>query len=68
VNSFFYARFPRLGWFLGVYEMAPGTLIAVVMFGYFYSFSTESIATALLSLNRLTAIGLPLRHDRVSRV
>ncbi|KAI1726038.1 srg family chemoreceptor domain-containing protein [Ditylenchus destructor] len=65
INSFFYARFGRVGFFLTFFDSLPATLLACFFFFNFYFFHAEILSTLFISINRLTLILFPLKHAKI---
>ncbi|KAI1706067.1 srg family chemoreceptor domain-containing protein [Ditylenchus destructor] len=64
-SSFLYARFGRVGLFIGFMESLPPLLLAIGFFFNYYSFHADNLSTAFILLNRLTLILFPTTHVKI---
>ncbi|KAI1719879.1 srg family chemoreceptor domain-containing protein [Ditylenchus destructor] len=64
-NSFFYARFGRVGLFLYLFERIPSWLLAFFFFFHYYNFHVDNLFTMFILLNRLTLITFPMTHEKI---
>uniref|UniRef100_A0A914H0Z9 Serpentine receptor class gamma n=1 Tax=Globodera rostochiensis TaxID=31243 RepID=A0A914H0Z9_GLORO len=64
-SSFFTQRFGKIGLFLSIYLKLPRLLLALFFFCLNYAFHMENLLTALLLLNRFTAILFPTRYEKL---
>uniref|UniRef100_A0A914H3Z1 Serpentine receptor class gamma n=1 Tax=Globodera rostochiensis TaxID=31243 RepID=A0A914H3Z1_GLORO len=69
LDSFYGYRLPILfgSVLYPVYSLLPNWMICLVFFLTGYTFQANNLATAFILLNRLTAITLPLMHERLWR-
>uniref|UniRef100_A0A914HKW4 Serpentine receptor class gamma n=1 Tax=Globodera rostochiensis TaxID=31243 RepID=A0A914HKW4_GLORO len=69
LDSFYCYRLPILfGSILyPVYSMLPNWMIGLALFLTGYSFQANNLATAFILLNRLTAIAVPVKHEKLWR-
>ncbi|KAI1708706.1 srg family chemoreceptor domain-containing protein [Ditylenchus destructor] len=58
-GSFIFAKFGRVGAFLGFFESLHPQILAISFFFNFYSFHTDNLSTFFILLNRLTLLLFP---------
>ncbi|KAL3103075.1 hypothetical protein niasHT_027884 [Heterodera trifolii] len=63
VCSCFAHRFGRIGLFLPIYLSLPRLVLALLSFVVYYAFHVENLLTALLLLNRVTSLLMPMNYE-----
>ncbi|KAL3103680.1 hypothetical protein niasHT_022244 [Heterodera trifolii] len=64
VCSCFAHRFGRIGLFLPIYLSLPRLVLALLSFVVYYAFHVENLLTALLLLNRVTSLLMPMNYEK----
>uniref|UniRef100_A0A1I8C1B6 Serpentine receptor class gamma n=1 Tax=Meloidogyne hapla TaxID=6305 RepID=A0A1I8C1B6_MELHA len=65
ISQCLYIRFGRVGFFLSIYLKLPGIYLAIFNFMTNHFFFVENMSTAMLLINRLTALLWPLKYERI---
>nr|CAD2161056.1 unnamed protein product [Meloidogyne enterolobii] len=65
LGQFLYIRFGRVGFFLSIYIILPVVYLDIFNFINNHFYFVEGMLTAILLLNRLTALLWPLKYERI---
>ena len=65
VNTYLNSRFGLLGIGAAFYQSLPTLVLGLLQMSNYFTYGLSNLATILMSLNRLTAITMPLRYNQV---